>query len=152
MSTYTRKYCTDGGGRFWPITHISAVRDSNGNDVETMLSSMTSYESSIGNSVDSLNSYTSQLGSQIDALNAAAGFSYVQITSNLTNVVCPVSLSNGQQHHVVYDNPGSTDYTIAISTSYSTPDGEAIELTVPGGGYAEINYLKLNNKVFVRAV
>lgn len=124
MSTYTRKYCEDGDGRFWPITHISAVRNDSGKNVETMIGELT----------------------------AATGFTYVQLTENLTNVVCPVSLSDGQQHHVIYDNPGSTEYTVAVSTSYSTPDGNSIELTVPGGGYGEINYLMVGNKVFVRAI
>lgn len=77
----------------------------------------------------------------------------VAISGSITNVTCPVDIQNGQQCHVLYTNAStSNDYTIAISTQYSTPNGEALELTAPAGGYAEVNYMKINGTIYARGL
>ena len=81
-------------------------------------------------------------------------YALVRANSNLTNQVCPVSLVDGQQCNVIY--MGSTTaatYTVTISTTYTTPTGQAISaLTVPSKGYVEINYLNIKGITFVRGV
>ena len=76
----------------------------------------------------------------------------VKASSNLTNQVCPVSsLADGQMCDVVY--MGSTTaatYTVSVSTTYQTPDGNALTFTVPKKGYVEINYVNIKGTIFVR--
>jgi hypothetical protein len=74
--------------------------------------------------------------------------------ASLNNQVCPINLQNGQQCNVIY--MGSTTaatYTVSISTAYKTPTGSALDtFTVPANGYVELNYIKLDDTIFVRGV
>ena len=80
--------------------------------------------------------------------------SVVSVSANTNNVTCPSTLSSdGEECTVLYVNSGTTaDYTVTISTDYTTPDGEQLSLTCPKGGYCEVNYLKIGNTIYARGV
>lgn len=75
----------------------------------------------------------------------------VNVSSNQTNYTKTVAV--GQQAHVIFANSGSsTDYTVAISTTYKTPDGQALTLNVPKGGYAEANFMNIGGTIYARGL
>ena len=81
--------------------------------------------------------------------------SAVTVSSDLYNVTCPASITdtsnNGAQAVVIYQNGGTTtDYTITVSTTYKSPDGQQISLTCPKNGYCEINYLNIGGTIYAR--
>ena len=79
-------------------------------------------------------------------------YSVVNVTSNLTNQTCPVTLTtDGEQCNVLYVN-NSTQHTVSISTNYKSPDNSQITLTIKANGYAEVNYLYYGNTTYVRGV
>jgi len=79
-------------------------------------------------------------------------YSKVNVTSNLTNITCPVTLStNGEQCNVLYVN-NSKEHTVTISTIYKSPDNSQINLTIKANGYAEVNYLYFDGVIYVRGV
>ena len=62
------------------------------------------------------------------------------------------TIAEGTQKHVIFNNGGSADYIITIPTTYRTPDGQPINLTVPNGGYAEANFMNINDTIYVRGL
>ena len=71
----------------------------------------------------------------------------------MNNQVCPVTLTtDGQQCNVIYNNSSSSNIEIPISTSYTTPDGQPLKLTIKGGGYGEVNYLYYGGTIYARGV
>lgn len=83
--------------------------------------------------------------------------SAVTVSSDMSNVTCPNSITgvsnNGAQALVVYENSGDTDdYTITVSTSYKTPDGNQLVLTCPANGYCEVSYVNINGTIYVRGI
>ena len=73
-------------------------------------------------------------------------------TTALANQVCPVTLADGQQCNVIYQSANNNAYDAVISTDYVEPDGQAITLKIPAGGYAEINYINIKGIIFVRGI
>ena len=74
-------------------------------------------------------------------------------TTSITNQVCPVSnLADGQQCNVIYQSVNNNAYNAVISTDYVEPDGAEITLSIPAGGYAEINYINIKGIIFVRGI
>lgn len=72
-----------------------------------------------------------------------------------------VSTSNipaGHSLHVIFkSSDASTSYTVAIAhnaTTSNCPAGSALSLTVPGNsaGYTEVDFLNVNNVIYVRGV
>jgi len=83
--------------------------------------------------------------------------SAVTVSSDISNVTCPNSITgssnNGAQALVVYENSGdTTDYTITVSTSYKTPDGNQLVLTCPANGYCEVSYVNINGTIYARGI
>lgn len=81
--------------------------------------------------------------------------SAVTVSSDLSNVTCPDSITgasnSGAQAIVIYENSGTTtDYTITVSTSYKSPDGQQISITCAKSGYCEVNYLNINGTIYAR--
>lgn len=62
------------------------------------------------------------------------------------------TIESGTQKHVIFNNGGSADYIVTIPTTYRTPDGQPIELTVPNGGYAEANFMNISGTIYVRGL
>lgn len=80
-------------------------------------------------------------------------YSAVTTGASMNNQVCPVTLTtDGQQCNVIYKNSSASNIEIAISTSYTTPDGQALKLTVKGSGYGEVNYLYYGGTIYARGV
>jgi hypothetical protein len=83
--------------------------------------------------------------------------SAVTVSSDMSNVTCPNSITgasnNGAQALIIYENDGyTTDYTITVSTSYKTPDGNQLVLTCPANGYCEVSYVNINGTIYVRGI
>ena len=93
------------------------------------------------------------LGLKADKADAVV--SAVTVSSDLTNVTCPDSITgsskSGAQAIVIYENGGTTtDYTITVSTSYKSPDGSQISITCAKGGYCEVSYININGTIYAR--
>lgn len=76
------------------------------------------------------------------------------ITADDNNYTVP-SLSDGEQKHIIFVNNGSKDYTITMpstSSIFKSPDGEQMNITVPNGGFAEVNFMKIGTVTYVRGI
>jgi hypothetical protein len=90
-----------------------------------------------------------------DAATKAPMYIYSAITSNINSFTSPIegtAANINKQAHVLFHNVGSSEVTVTIPTTYKTPKNEAITLTIPVGGYAEVNCLVLASMIFVRAI
>lgn len=83
----------------------------------------------------------------------------ITCTGNISSVSLTANPSSGHSCHVLFisDSNDSNEYTVAIahdSTNRICPAGEDISFTVPknAGGYVEVDFLNVNNKVYVRGV
>ena len=75
------------------------------------------------------------------------------ITYNTSSSCLITGASNsGKAQTIIYYNSGTDDVTVTVPTTYYTPDGEAIELTCPPGGYCEVSYLNIGNNIFARGL
>lgn len=106
---------------------------------------------------DVIESRDQAIAAALNYLNSKGVASAVTVSSNLNNVVCPSQIlgneMSGAQAAVVYVNSGTTtDYTITVSTTYKTPDGNQLNLTCPKNGYCEINYLNINGTIYARGI
>ena len=75
----------------------------------------------------------------------------VSVTTDNNNYTAG-TIEEGTQKHVIFNNGGDADYTVTIPTTYRTPDGQPIELTVPDGGYAEANFMNIGGTIYVRGL
>lgn len=71
-----------------------------------------------------------------------------------TSSSCSITGSgnDGKSQTIIYTNSSGSDKTVTVPTTYSTPDGAAIELTCPNGGYCEVNYLNISGTVYARGL
>lgn len=75
----------------------------------------------------------------------------VSANSNITNF--NETTAAGTQLHIIYTNTSSADTTVTIPTSgYKTPDGQQMNITVPKGGYAEVNLMNIEGTTYVRGL
>lgn len=71
------------------------------------------------------------------------------ISENTT--VSEVTVDEGSQKNILYVNSGSEEITLTVlNANFRTPDGDNIILTIPAGGYGEVNYLRLGNVIYAR--
>lgn len=101
--------------------------------------------------------YTSSYtGEQIDAaVTKINGYiSSVVAISVATSSVCSITGAGnaGKIETIIYTNSTAGDLIVTVPTTYTTPDGQAIELTCPAGGYCEVNYLNINGTVYARGL
>ncbi len=123
-----------------------------GVDSNTTYSTMSVAEGTAGTATTSRTMRADYLKKIIQALAPQVHYSKVSVTSNLTNVTCPQTLStDGEQCNVLYVN-NSTQHTVSVSTNYKSPDNSQINLTIKANGYAEVNYLYFDGVTYVRAV
>ena len=80
-------------------------------------------------------------------------FTVTPVTTNISSV-CTItgSANNGKGQTIIYTNSTSSDHTITVPTTYKTPDGAAIELTCPPGGYCEVSYINVNGVIYARGL
>lgn len=60
--------------------------------------------------------------------------------------------NSGRTETIIYTNSGSSDLTVTVPTTYQTPDGQAITLTCPAGGYCEVSYINISGIIYARGV
>lgn len=95
---------------------------------------------------------SSYTGAQIDAAvlkvnNTLA--SYTTVSANTT--VTPTITSNGVQNFI-YKNTGSSDITLAISTTNTIIVDDNDSITLAANKYAEISFLRIGSTYYVRSV
>jgi len=80
--------------------------------------------------------------------------SRVTVNGNISSSCSITGSSNsGRNETIIYNNSSTTtDRTVTIPTTYKTPDGAAIELTCPAGGYCEVNYLNIDGTIYARGL
>jgi hypothetical protein len=172
------KAVDSGGTQYFPITHINAVRDSNGTTLNALLdgkaNASTKISGGTGLSGGGDISTDVTLNLAMPTTHTATTYTTSVITSsepivyclckftdNLNSQVCPVSnLADGQQCVVIYNNTGSTDnVTVSFGTTYLGPEGGTsdtshteVKLTVKKYGYGEVNFINIKGTIFLRGV
>lgn len=78
----------------------------------------------------------------------------LQSISANTSSSCGITGSSnaGKIQTIIYVNSGSSDVIVTVPTTYSTPNGAAIELTCPVGGYCEVSYLNIGGTIYARGL
>lgn len=77
----------------------------------------------------------------------------ITLNGNASSVALSANPPSGHSCHVILT--AAAEQTVAIahdSTNRVCPDAEDISLTIPAGGYVEIDFFNANNKVFVRGI
>lgn len=78
---------------------------------------------------------------------------FVTTTANITGLTLSSNPPDGHECHVLITASSSKTVTIAYnSSSRVTPDKNSITLTIPAGGYVEVNFIRVNSKTYVRAI
>lgn len=114
-------------------------------------------------------SYTySEVGYSVNAVSnnsgtvSLAGTTPVHVvttTANITSLTLSSAPSDGHSCHIILT--ASAEKTVSIPATFTTvssktvvyPEGSGpIDLTIPAGGYVEVDFLTCGNKVFVRAI
>jgi hypothetical protein len=101
-------------------------------------------EKSDGTSIDILTTLT-------DKLSVSVSTSAI---SSSTSSSCSITGSgnSGKVQTIIYTNSTSDDLYVTVPTTYNTPDGAAIELLCPSGGYCEVSYLNISGTIYARGV
>lgn len=82
-----------------------------------------------------------------------ASMSSVAISSNTSSTCSITGSSNaGKTQTIIYTNNTSSDLTVTVPTTYTTPDGQAIELTCKAGGYCEVSYINIGGTIYARGL
>lgn len=82
-----------------------------------------------------------------------AAISTIALSADVSSTCGITGSSNaGKMETIVYTNSSGSDKVVTVPTTYATPDGAAIELTVPDGGYCEVNYLNIGGTVYARGL
>ena len=78
----------------------------------------------------------------------------ITLNGNISSVAFSSYPPAGHSCHIIFNNSGSSDYTVAIAHgTLKCPEGQDVPLTVKAGGYAEIDVLHVENVAyFVRGV
>jgi predicted ABC-type transport system involved in lysophospholipase L1 biosynthesis ATPase subunit len=86
--------------------------------------------------------------------NVQASMSVVAISVNTSSSCSITGASNsGKSETIIYTNSGSSDLTVTVpTTNIQTPNGQAIELTCPVGGYCEVSYLNIGGAIYARGL
>lgn len=77
----------------------------------------------------------------------------VTLTGNVSALTLSANPAAGHSCHVIFT--ASSEQTVAIAydaTNRVCPGAKDISLTIPAGGYVEIDFLSANSKVYVRKV
>ena len=86
-------------------------------------------------------------------MSDVATISVVAVTAD-TSSSCSITGSGnaGKSETIIYTNSSGSDKVVTVPTTYTTPTGEAIELTCPNGGYCEVNYLNISGTIYARGL
>lgn len=139
----------------------------NGNAVWTSADSITVTNAANGNVIkESGISITTSLGSDnttvptslavknaIDALPPPTDISVIALTTDISSSCSITGAANsGKNQVIIYTNATGSDKVVTVPTTYTTPKGEALELTCSDGGYVEINYLNVSGTIYARGL
>ena len=77
-----------------------------------------------------------------------------QSISANTSSSCSITGSSnaGKAQTIIYVNSGSSNVIVTVPTTYRTPNGVAIELICPVGGYCEVSYLNIGGTIYARGL
>ena len=74
----------------------------------------------------------------------------VDVSSDIVAEEHPLS---GTQTNVIYDNVTDHDVHVNVSATVNrTPDGDIISITIPAGGYGEVNFMNINGIIYARGI
>lgn len=89
-----------------------------------------------------------KVGSNLDYTS-----SVVAITAATSSACSITGAGNaGKQETIIYTNSTGSDLVVTVPTTYTTPDGQAIELTCPDGGYVEVSYINISGTIYARGL
>lgn len=90
------------------------------------------------------------------SLSAKIPVHHLTVTGNISGITLSngISVPEGHSVHVILYNSSTSDYTAIIqhTNNCRCPRGGDLLLTVPVGGYMEVDFLRANNKFYVRGV
>lgn len=104
----------------------------------------------------------SEIGYTVSATSSAGGtlslagttpLHVVTLTGNVSALSLSANPAEGHSCHIIFT--AAAEYTVAIahdSTDRVCPKAEDVSLSIPAGGYVEIDFLTANSKVYVRGV
>ena len=100
-----------------------------------------------GNEGKTIDDYFKEIQTDPNAYHGSS--KVIEITEN---IIVSETADLGTQIDIIYLNITEQELTVTaiVSDIYKTPDGLDIELTVPPGGYGEINILNIEGIMFVR--
>jgi hypothetical protein len=108
-------------------------------------------EITIGSAISNLGNEIANVTKELETEKNKENVRKVIVSSNLTNQA--TTIGAGEMETVIYVNSGSTsDYTIAIASTYSTSSGDPLTIICPKGGYCEVNYLNIDGVIYVRGL
>ena len=92
-------------------------------------------------------------GSYNDLTDKPSSMSVVAITGN-TSSSCSITGANnsGKQQLIIYTNNTGSDLLVTVPTTYTTPNGQGIELLCINGGYCEVSYININGTIYARGL
>ena len=100
--------------------------------------------------------FDDDLGKRQSEINASVMVSIKGVTK-VIHITEDMQLSenpdeNTQTDVVIVNDTDETHFVGVSNQGYRTPDGNIMSVSVPVGGYAEVNFLNINGTIFVRGV
>lgn len=104
----------------------------------------------------------SEIGYTVSASSSAGGtlslagttpLHVVTLTGNVSALTLSANPADGHSCHIIFT--AAAEQTVAIAhdaTDRVCPGAEDLSLTVPAGGYVEVDFLSADSKVYVRGV
>ena len=86
-------------------------------------------------------------------MSQVANISTVALTADVSSS-CSITAAadDGKMQTIIYTNNSGSDKVVTVPTGYKTPNNLGIELTIPDGGYGEINYLRVGSSIYARGL
>ena len=129
----------------YPITLLENVIDANGNSMQTAINSIT--YGNVGYSYNAAN------GTGAVTIDGRIPLHVITCTGNISSVTLSNNPPSGHSCHVIFT--ASTARTVAIAhhaTNRKCPGAADLSLTVPANGYIEVDFLNINDVIYVRGV
>lgn len=100
-----------------------------------------------------LNYFLGKSDSRYASKQEVLNYTVTPITTDTTSVCTITGASNDKKSQtIIYTNSSGADLTVTVPTTYKTPDGQAISIICPNGGYCEVNYLNVSGVIYARGV
>ena len=124
----------------------------NQSDLEALEQIVEDNEEVIATALNDLEERKADL-SDLTSFVEKSSISLVNITTN-TSSSCSITGNDnsGKQQLIIYTNGTGSDYLVTVPTTYSTPNGQTIELVCKTGGYCEVSYININGTIYARGL